>query len=234
MIMFYPLAHKSIDIVSFLIHRTHGICLVVLLKLSPSLSIFKKRDMDSFIVKPNAIYGIHNPIGLRYLTRLRVGLSHLRSHKYGHNFKDTETDICSCSQNTPETVEHFLVFCPQYNLIRSQLFEKLKKVISLVTLFSPSYTTNLFLYGNSIPALTFTLINRLSNTRSILLYLVVKDLMEHLFGVNAKFSSLLMECNAILFNVFLCFIICKFVFWLPVIVMAWGAGRWGRLGCLCY
>ena len=136
--MLYPLAHKSIDIVSFLIHRMHGIYLVV----SPSLSIFKKRYSDFFTVKPNTIYEIHNPIGLRYLTRLRVGLSHLRSHKYRHNFKDTETDICSCSQNTPENVEHLFLFCPKYNLIRSQLFDNLKKVINLET-------SNLFLYGNS-------------------------------------------------------------------------------------
>ena len=37
--MFYPLAHKSIDIVSFLIHRMHGIYLVVLLK-APRLAVY--------------------------------------------------------------------------------------------------------------------------------------------------------------------------------------------------
>ena len=63
---------KSIDIASFLIHRMHGIYLVVLLKSSPSLSIFKKRYSDFVIVKPNTIYEIHNPIGLSYLIRLHV------------------------------------------------------------------------------------------------------------------------------------------------------------------
>ena len=57
------------------------------IKSSPSLSIFKKRYSDFFTVKPNTIYDIHHPIGLMYLTRLRVGLSHLRSHKYRHNLK---------------------------------------------------------------------------------------------------------------------------------------------------
>ena len=52
------------------------------------------------------------------------------------------------------------------------------------------------------PALTFVLIKRLSNLRLILLYLV-KDLMDD-FLMNAKFSSLLMECNSHLFS--LCFI----------------------------
>ena len=31
------------------------------------------------------IYGIHNPVGIKYLTRLRVGLSHLPMHKFHHN-----------------------------------------------------------------------------------------------------------------------------------------------------
>ena len=110
-VMFYPLAHKSIDIVSFLMHRMYGIYLVVLLKAPLRSRSLKKRYSDFFIVKPITIYEIRNPIGLRYLTRLCVGLSHLRSHKYRHNFKDTETDICSCSQNTPENVEHFFLFC---------------------------------------------------------------------------------------------------------------------------
>ena len=33
-----------------------------------------------FNVTPNPIYGTRDPIGLKYLTRLRVGLSHLRAH----------------------------------------------------------------------------------------------------------------------------------------------------------
>ena len=46
-------------------------------------------------------------------------------------------------------MEHFLLFCPEYNLIRSQLFENLKEVINLEPPISQSYNANLFLYGNS-------------------------------------------------------------------------------------
>ena len=40
--------------------------------------------------RPTAMptYGIHNPIGLKFLTRLRLGLSHLNEHMFKHNFKD--------------------------------------------------------------------------------------------------------------------------------------------------
>ena len=33
-------------------------------------------------------YNIHNPVGLKFLTRLRLGLSHLNEHKFKHNFQD--------------------------------------------------------------------------------------------------------------------------------------------------
>ena len=36
-----------------------------------------------------SIFGIHDPVGLRYLFQLRVSLSPLRSHKWRHNFIDT-------------------------------------------------------------------------------------------------------------------------------------------------
>ena len=119
------------------------------IKNSPTLEIFKKRYMEFFDTSPNPIYGIHNPIALKYITRLRVGLSHLRSHKYWHNFRDTTSKFCSCSINIPETTEHYLLQCPLFNLIRSELFENLSQIISLITFISPSYTCNLLLFGNS-------------------------------------------------------------------------------------
>ena len=89
--------------------------------------------MEFFNVTANPIYGIHNPIGLKYLTRLRVGLSHLRAHKYQHKFSDTTTHFCSCPNNESETVEHYLLHCPSYSLIRSELFEKLRQIIEYMT-----------------------------------------------------------------------------------------------------
>ena len=31
---------------------------------------------------PNSIYKIHNPLGIKYLTRLGIGLTHLKEHKF--------------------------------------------------------------------------------------------------------------------------------------------------------
>ena len=46
---------------------------------------------------PKPIYDVHNPVGLKLLTRLRLGLSHLNQHKFNHNFPDYLNPLCSCS-----------------------------------------------------------------------------------------------------------------------------------------
>ena len=106
--------------------------------------------MKFFNVTGSSVYGIHNPIGLKYLTRLRVGLSHLRKHKLDHNFRDNITCNCNCNKNRPEDLEHFLLYCPTYHVFRSELFESLRMIISLLVLTSPSYICNLLLYGDRI------------------------------------------------------------------------------------
>ena len=63
------------------------------------LSGYLSPVVEFFNVTPNPIYGIHNPVGLKYLTRLRVGLSHLRAHKHQYNFSDTSSKYCSCRDN---------------------------------------------------------------------------------------------------------------------------------------
>ena len=70
-----------------------------------------------FFEFPNPIYGIHDPIGIKYLTRIRVRLSHLRAHKFAHNFNDTNSKFCSCMNNKAETVEHFAL--PIRSLVNS-------------------------------------------------------------------------------------------------------------------
>ena len=59
------------------------------IKTSSTLNIFKKRYMTFFEMSCHPTYLIHHSKGVKHLIRLRVGLSHLRAHKYYHNFRDT-------------------------------------------------------------------------------------------------------------------------------------------------
>ena len=112
--------------------------------------------MAFFNVISNLLYGVHNPVGLKYLTRLRVGLSHLRDHKFKHKFRDTIHPFCSCNGFEFESVEHYLLHCPNHSVCRSVLFENLRKIISLVTLISSKYNCDLLIYGDPIYDITLT------------------------------------------------------------------------------
>ena len=60
--------------------------------------------MDFYQINANPIFGIHNPVGLRLLTRL-LGLSHLREHKFNHRFIDCENPYCPCDSMSVESVD---------------------------------------------------------------------------------------------------------------------------------
>ena len=54
-----------------------------------SLSLFKSRILKFIRANPNSIFNCHNPKAIKYLSRIRLGLSHLREHKLKHSFQDT-------------------------------------------------------------------------------------------------------------------------------------------------
>ena len=59
---------------------------------------------------PKPIYNGHNPIGLKLLTSLRLGLSHLNQHKFNDNFQECLNPLCSCSWEV-DSVSHFFLHC---------------------------------------------------------------------------------------------------------------------------
>ena len=101
----------------------------------------------------NSIFNVHDPVGIKYLTRLRLGLSHLNEHKFRHNFKDCLNPLCSCSPEV-ETVTHYFLHCHYYNIIRRTLLDTVNEIINKnLSDFSEQTLVNLHLYGN--PSLTF-------------------------------------------------------------------------------
>ena len=74
---------------------------------SESLAIFKKHILAFIRPAANSTFHCHSPDGLKLITRLRLGLSHLRFHKFKHNFQDFLNPICSCG--TFETTIYYLL-----------------------------------------------------------------------------------------------------------------------------
>ena len=75
---------------------------------SESYAIFKKSILRFIKPSENPIFNCHNSSGIKLITRLRLGFSHLREHKFRHNFQDTLNPICSCGENI-ETTTHYLI-----------------------------------------------------------------------------------------------------------------------------
>ena len=95
------------------------------IKNSSSLEIFKRALLSFNRPKPAEIYKVHHPKGLKLLTRLRLGLSHLREHTFRPNFNDTIDPFCLCVTNSVETSEHFLLHFPTFASLRLKLFDNL-------------------------------------------------------------------------------------------------------------
>ena len=56
-------------------------------------------------------FAIHDPAGVKLLSRLWLKFSHLNKHKFRHNFKDAPSPMCDCGSET-ETTDHFFLSCP--------------------------------------------------------------------------------------------------------------------------
>ena len=78
-----------------------------------SLSIFKKSILNFIRPFPSSTYNCFNTKGIKHLTRLRLGLSNLRYHKFKHGFLDSLNPICGCGFDI-ETTCHFLLHCPNF------------------------------------------------------------------------------------------------------------------------
>ena len=97
----------------------------------------------------NPIYNVFNPVGLKHLTRLRLGLSHLNEHKFKHNFQDCVNPLCACSLE-PESNSHFFLRCHNYSILRADLMNDLKQIDENILRLSENSLVQLLLFGDNI------------------------------------------------------------------------------------
>ena len=94
---------------------------------SKSYTTFKKSILRFIRPSKYLTFNCHNPSGIKLITRLKLGLSHLRKHKFRHNFLDTLNPISSCGKNI-ETTTHYLLHCSNYLNERLRLLTNLQNV----------------------------------------------------------------------------------------------------------
>ena len=72
----------------------------------------------------NSMFTCHNPIGIKYLTRIRVGFSPLRYYKFKHGFLDATDPLCSCNTGIENNVHYFL-HCPNVSTARNTFLKEI-------------------------------------------------------------------------------------------------------------
>ena len=112
------------------------------------MNIFKKTVLDFIRPSGRTVFNCHNPEGVKLLTRLRLGLSHLCEHKLKHSFQDLFDSICSCG-NVIETSAHYLLHCPNFSNERSTFLNIIGSIDRNILTRSDSQVTENLLYGNS-------------------------------------------------------------------------------------
>ena len=114
---------------------------------SESFSTFRKILLKSIKPIPKSIYDACDPLGIQLLTRLRVGLSHLRDHKFRHGFNDIIDPLCPCNMEL-ESVSHFYLECQYFINERTDLMNELRNLNIKTEEFDVTSLINLLLYGD--------------------------------------------------------------------------------------
>ena len=103
---------------------------------SESVVVFKSRILKFMWPKPNNIYNCHNAKGIRLITRLRLGLSHLRKHKFKHSFQDC--------------LHPLLRNCPTYLYKRMTFLNKIRNINYGILKLSNTIMTKTLLFDDSL------------------------------------------------------------------------------------
>ena len=114
---------------------------------STSISSFRHALLKLIKPVPNSIFGACDSQGIQLLTRLRVGLSHLRYHKFRHGFNDTIDPFCPCTIEI-ESVSHFFLRCHNFDLQRLSLMNELFSINPSILQYDENSLSELLLYGN--------------------------------------------------------------------------------------
>ena len=122
--------------------------------------------------------------GIKFLTRLRFGLSHPREHKFKHSFQDSLNPVCKCGAEV-ESISYFLLHCPIYSNDHSSLFCTIRNIdCKLLEITTSSLTQTLLDRKTSFDIITNLLILNAIN------FLSTKRSEETLFKKNNQCSFL--------------------------------------------
>ena len=116
------------------------------IRRSGKYNIFRKSILNFIRPSASKVYNINDAIGIKLITRLRLGFSHLSEHKFKHNFRDTLNPLCSCSIEV-ESTSHYILRCHFFRALRATLINNLRNIDNDLTTLRHENLTNILLYG---------------------------------------------------------------------------------------
>ena len=117
------------------------------IRKSVSSEVFQNSLLKFIRPSPNSLFNVSDSLEIELFTSLRLGLSHLREHKFNHNFQDTINPLCSCSLESGST-SHFFLRCQNFTDLCKCLMNKLIKIDSYILTTDDKSFTKLFLFGD--------------------------------------------------------------------------------------
>ena len=117
------------------------------IRSSTSYSLFRNALLKFIRPAERKIFNINDSVGVKLLTRLRLGFSHLREHNLRHGFRDILNPVCPSSIET-ETTAHYFLRCHFYNANRSVLMNELNEITSSFSTLNENKFIDLILYGS--------------------------------------------------------------------------------------
>ena len=112
------------------------------IRSSESVTVYWSKVLRFIRPKTNCFFNCLNPKGIKQITKLRLGFSHLRDHKFKRSFH-----YCSCGIEV-ETTVHYLLHCPNYLHERKTLLSDIKSTLPNILEQNDSFI-NVFVFGDT-------------------------------------------------------------------------------------
>ena len=115
---------------------------------SRRISIFKSNSLKLIRPNQNNVYYCHNPKGIKLLTRLRSGLTHIREHKFKHDFQDCLNPL-RLSGNEIKNSTHYQLHCPTFTNQRLTPLNKIKSIHCSILESSDAVVKKILLFDDN-------------------------------------------------------------------------------------
>ena len=161
-----------------------------------SIKHLKSMFKEFFNLKQRPLFAIHDPVGVKLLSKLLLKFSHLNEHEFRHNFKYASSPMCDCGSET-ETTDHFFLRCPLFAEKRQKRLNNLFKIdVSLKKLSDEIIDILLFGSDTVNKKILVHTINFIKTTKRFekffsLFFLLLIPLHGQLFSFSSSFTFVL-------------------------------------------